>query len=109
MNNTQNEIATLKSEIAYLEKEAIKHEGLARECRTQREHKKQELSKLLSQVNDAKVVHAVESSLTIINQCRDDIKSLREQLKMELSSIVSLKSQLEERLKESTDGSGHET
>jgi len=64
MNDTLQRLAELATEIKSLESQAVAHEQQARDCRAAREAKKLEQSELQRIVNDTKVVHAVESSLT---------------------------------------------
>lgn len=62
MNDLINEINGLCVKLKAKEEEAVSYELKARECRAEMAQIKQDRSELLANVNDAKLVHATQSS-----------------------------------------------
>lgn len=62
MNDLINEINDLNGQLKAKEEEAISYEHKSRECRAEMADIKQRKSELMANINDAKLVHATQTS-----------------------------------------------
>lgn len=62
MNDLINEINDLNGQLKTKEEEAISYEHRSRECRAEMADIKQRRSALMANINDAKLVHATQTS-----------------------------------------------
>lgn len=103
MNELLDELNNLKGQIKALEDEAIKHEQAARDCRSRRQDLKLRLSEINAEINDAKVVHAAQSSMAAANAARKDVESSKAELDDLLASLRAAKSEFESLQKQSSE------
>lgn len=70
MNELVDRLNELAGQIKAKEQEATKHEHAARVCRSEREELKREQSELNANINDAKIVNALQSSAASANAAK---------------------------------------
>lgn len=112
MNELVKELEEIPVKRRQLEEEAVRHEQAARKCRGEMSDLKVRESELRATVNDAKVVHALESSAKqahasrqATDAARTEVQAVLTELKAEKDAMVALKEELERRLAElNSDG-----
>lgn len=105
MNETLQRLQAIPVEMKGLENQALQHEQAARDCRAAREKLKLEQSELQRVINDTKVVHAVESSLSAAQASQQaaeaakiEASAVLDRLKTQESTLTAKEKRLDELL-----------
>jgi len=98
MNALLEELKQHEGAMKALEEQANEHEAAARKCRAKRMEAKQRIAELNAQINDAKVVHAVQGSLAAAEAARQDAEKAKAESATVLESLKAKESKLDELL-----------